>query len=294
MSSKQKVDLFLRTSDVFSVPYQINSDCGRVFELDERIDAGGNGVVYKCVESTTGDEFAVKFLLNYDRNDKRLRRFEFERDQLAKVKHSHLVRLEAVGSIRSDRLRYKRRSKKNLEFFIMELAASGNLRRLSLASERVPEEIYKAQFRGLADGLRALHDVDVVHRDIKPENVLISGDKWILADFGLCAPLARTGKDLTGNENLGPRFWMSPEMSNRCLGITTAFAKIGKSSDVFQLASVFWFIVNRRHPSGVLEQSDWQGSAALFPVMRRALDHCPRRRTVDGKAFYDEICDALA
>lgn len=294
MSLEMKIDLFLWKGDIFSIPSNISSDCGRVFEVEERIDAGGNGAVYKCVEATTGDEYAVKFLLNYDNQNKRYRRFDFERKQLSKLSHGHLIRFEAEGSIRSERKLRGRRSRKQVDFFIMELADSGNLKRLSLGGGLVPEEIYTAQFRGLADGLRALHDIDVVHRDIKPENVLISGDKWILADFGLCAPLTRTARDLTGDENLGPRFWMSPEMSNRCLGVQSYFSKIGKASDVFQLASVFWFIVNRRHPSGVIEEADWTGRKSLYPVMRRALEHCPRRRTIDGSAFYNEICEALS
>ncbi len=294
MSAQAIVDLFLRKEDVFSIPSAVKGNCGRLFELDERIDAGGNGVVYKCVESTTGNEFAAKFLLNYDSQGKRLKRFQFEIDQLSKVKHAHLVKLEANGSVSGTRKRGRRSSIKQLEFFVMELADSGNLRHLSLSDRAVPEEIYKAQFRGLADGLRSLHEHDVVHRDIKPENVLISGETWILADFGLCAPLTRTGQDLTGNENLGPRFWMSPEMSSRCLGIKVPSTKIGKASDVFQLASVFWFIVNKRHPSGNLEQADWRGAAPLFPVLQRAMEHCPKRRTQDGKTFHEQICEALA
>ncbi|MCY4300616.1 MAG: protein kinase [Aestuariivita sp.] len=289
-----KIDLFLRKSDTFSIEPRVSSECGRIFEVEERLDAGGNGAVHKCVESKTGDEFAIKFLLNYDKSNKRVRRFEFERRQISKLHHSHLVRFETQGSVRSKRKQKGRRSWKTIHFFVMELADSGNLKHLSLSRSSVPEEIYKAQFRGLADGLKALHKINVVHRDIKPENVLISGDKWILADFGLCASLAHTGRNLTGEENLGPRFWRSPEMTNRCLGVHSNFSKIRKTSDVFQLASVFWFIVNKRHPTGIIEEEDWSGAKTLFPVLKRALDHCPKRRTFDGASFYNELCDALA
>ena len=293
MSSTRKIDLFLRTNDVFAVPAEISTSCGRGFEVEERLNAGGNGVVYRCVEATTGSEYAIKFLLKYDDGGKRLRRFEFERSQMEHLFHEHLVQFVGRGAVVSDRVRNNKESRKKVEFFVMELADSGNLRDLSSEGSFIPEEIYKPQFRGLAAGLRAIHDQDVVHRDIKPENILVSGERWLLCDFGLCAPLIRTGRDITGNENVGPRFWMSPEMSNRCLGIDSLYAKIGKASDVFQMASVFWFIVNRRHPSGIIEEGDWRGTPVLFPVMRRALEHCPKRRTLDGGQFHEELCAAL-
>lgn len=293
MSSTRKIDLFLWRNDIFSVPSKISTSCGRRFEVEERISAGGNGVVYRCVEATTGSEYAIKFLLKYDGANKRLRRFEFERTQLEHLLHDHLVRFVARGAVVSGRLRNGKKSQKRVEFFVMELAESGNLRDLSSRGGFIREEIYKPQFRGLAAGLKAIHDQDVVHRDIKPENILVSGEKWLLCDFGLCAPLSRTGRDITGNENVGPRFWMSPEMSNRCLGVDGLFSKIGKASDVFQLASVFWFIVNRRHPSGIIERDDWRGPPVLFPVMKRALEHCPKRRTLDGGQFHEELCAAL-
>ena len=293
MSSTQKIDLFLWNNDIFSIPAEILTSCGRRFEVEERISAGGNGVVYRCVEATTGSEFAIKFLLKYDKTNKRQRRFEFERKQLKQLFHEHLVQFVGRGAVGSSRVRNKRRSRKMVEFYVMELADSGNLRDLSSRGDFIREEIYKPQFRGLAAGLKAIHDQDVVHRDIKPENILVSGEKWLLCDFGLCAPLTRTGRDITGNEIVGPRFWMSPEMSNRCLGIDGLFAKIGKASDVFQLASVFWFIVNRRHPLGIIDEGDWLGPPVLFPVMKRALEHCPKRRTFDGGQFHEELCAAL-
>jgi serine/threonine-protein kinase len=86
---------------------------------------------------------------------------------------------------------------------------------------------------------------------------------------------------------------MSPEMSNRSLGIKDFYSKIGKASDVFQMASVFWFIVNKRHPSGIIEESDWSGPSELFPVLKRALEHCPKRRTLDGGAFFEQLAEAL-
>ena len=38
---------------------------------------------------------------------------------------------------------------------------------------------------GIATALKELHDHDIVHRDLKPRNVLLIGNVWKLADFGI-------------------------------------------------------------------------------------------------------------
>ena len=152
---------------------------------------------------------------------------------------------------------------------------------------------YIPQFRGLADALKYMHDNNVLHRDIKPENILIIGERWVLSDFGLIKPLGEV-VDLSGeNENIGPRFWMSPEATNQCLRVESDKAEISKFSDVFQLASVFWFIVNRRHPSGILQESDWKGGVSLYNVIQKALQHEPLNRYVDGDDFFNAIVEVI-
>jgi serine/threonine protein kinase len=136
MSSTKQVKLFLRRDDIFSIPFEVDTPCGRKFEIEERLDRGGNGAVHRCVEATTGNEYAIKFLLKYDRSNKRLRRFNYERDQLKQLKHEHLIRFIAGGSISSKRTFNRTKSTKNVEFFIMDLADSGNLQGLSLQAKK--------------------------------------------------------------------------------------------------------------------------------------------------------------
>ncbi|MCP4370367.1 MAG: protein kinase [Deltaproteobacteria bacterium] len=104
-----------------------------------------------------------------------------------------------------------------------------------------------AQFKGLTSALAALHD-KALHRDIKPENILIKGETWFLGDLGLCKFFDHDQKDITNEkEPIGPRYWVSPEAVNRMVGNSD---EITKKSDVYQLCSIFWFVVTGRHPSG--------------------------------------------
>src|SRR5438874_6622958 len=61
---------------------------------------------------------------------------------------------------------------------------------------------------------------------------------------------------------------------------TTLFRseEISSASDVFQLAAVFWWVVTRRHPSGILTREDWTGAERLFGPVSKALQHSLSRR----------------
>ena len=288
-----KTELFLWRGDTYQIDSIIKSSSGISYEVEERLGRGGNGVVHKCTNQSTGDEYAIKFLLKYDKSDKRRRRFDHECEKLKDLDHPHIVRHIVSGRTPSKRNNQGRKSNKPVDYLIMDYADGGDLKGFLATNPLIEPEIYKAQFRGLADALRHIHGQGLLHRDIKPENVIIIAGRWVLSDFGLCAPLNRAGRDLTGDENLGPRFWMSPEMINRSLGIKTHYSKIDKPSDVFQLASVFWFAVNRRHPTGALVSSDWGGEISLCEVARRALDYCPKRRIQNGEDFYAELLSAI-
>jgi serine/threonine protein kinase len=177
-----------------------------------------------------------------------------------------------------------------LPFIVMELAER-NLSQLMVERKTAfPYEDYAAQFRGLSGALAALHE-KAIHRDIKPENILISGDRWLLSDYGLCTAVDPELPDLTGNEEkVGPKFWLSPEAQNKMLKCQD---EITRASDVFQLASVFWYAATGRHPLGVVTEHDWTGPQKLFGVLHASLMHDITRRPQTGKEFLEAIETSL-
>lgn len=78
---------------------QLVSLAGRYFEVTERIAAGGNGVVHRCVDIADGSEFAIKF--------RRRRLFAREQVLLSELKHDHLIVYEDHGNVAGQQ---KRRS----------------------------------------------------------------------------------------------------------------------------------------------------------------------------------------
>ena len=103
---------------------------------------------------------------------------------MRKLKHDHLI--EAISA-------YKRG---NDPCFVFPWAPGGNLRDLWARDTRCTHQQMRqwawGQFRGLADGLKKLHDEGTRHGDLKPENILVFGGgggselgPLVIADVGI-------------------------------------------------------------------------------------------------------------
>jgi serine/threonine-protein kinase len=264
----------------------LRSDSGTSYELEEWIGRGGNASVFRCSERTSGKEVAIKFLLQP--GYKSAKRFLREIQLLKSIKSDHITTYHGSGRVLAEHKRSKRKVK--IPFIVMELADCNLQELMRSAAQPISYEKYSGQFRGLASALADLHG-KAVHRDIKPENILITGERWLLSDYGLCTFVAPGEEDLTGErQNVGPKFWLSPEAHNRRLGHADC---IDAASDVFQLASIFWYVATGRHPSGIVSEEDWRGPTRLFEILHRALLHDTRKRPQNGNEFLAELEGAL-
>ncbi len=257
------------------------------YELGEQIGSGGNGVVCECLDRD-GNSYAVKFLMRS--NDIAIARFKQEIALLKQFNNPHIIKYIDDGeTVIKGKLRVSSECHK-IPFIIMEKAEK-NLLALMRENESIPYSNYIAQFRGLCQGLKELH-TKAIHRDIKPENILIKGERWILADFGLCSLLNPAQKrDLTKEyEKIGPQFWISPEAVNKFYFGDSPCATIDTYSDIFQLCSVFIFVLNREYPSGILTKSEINCPIEkLCELFIKTLSHDPLKRPKNGEELFDEF-----
>ncbi|GGQ20772.1 serine/threonine protein kinase [Actinomadura coerulea] len=156
----------------------------------------------------------------------------------------------------------------------------------------LPEISVAALGAGLAEGLRAVHERNVIHRDLKPGNVLLAQDGPRIIDFGIARAMDAPTQSLT---LVGTPGYMSPE---QFLG-----GDLEPASDVFCLAAVLAFAATGRHPFGegppealgyrVRHQDpDLAGvPASLRPLIAAGLEKEPGRRPATGE-FLDR-CSAL-
>lgn len=288
--------MLFRGNTCYSVPNAVQGIDGRTYLIGDRIDAGGNAVVHECHERVSGELFAIKFQVEL--RGRRRERFEQEVSLLSGFEDPHIIAYVTHGEVSGARMEYPRsrarRQTRPLRYdqkvpFLVLPRASESLATFVRARDVIPTATYLGQFIGLAGALVKLNG-RALHRDIKPENVLVIGDTWAISDFGLCDVVVG-GRDLSHvEERIGPIFWMSPEALNRQLGCSD---EITQASDVFQLASVFWYVCCGRHPSGIVQSEDWRGPVELFPVMERALMHSVQRRFKSSNDFRRALVEAI-
>lgn len=275
------------SGSVFFIPEKVDCESGNTYVVDEYLNKGGNGVVYRCIELDSGEEYAIKFLLSNRESDSQ--RFGQEIDVLRSVSHDHIVKYVDSGQVETHIIFRKKNRHFKILFLVMELANTDLRFYLESKNFRIGSEEYLGQIRGLSSALSMLHQ-STVHRDIKPGNILVCGERWVLTDFGLCARPDNALNLTKEKEHVGPRYWMSPEANNQVLGIS---AEICRASDVFQLASVFWLIINGFHPTGILKESDWVGPEPLFKVLSDALHYDRNIRPADGQQFFERVTNAI-
>jgi serine/threonine protein kinase len=282
------IDLFRSSSSGYTIDDHITGDDGKVYIVGERIAHGGNAVVHECNEKLSGDNYAVKFQLEL--HGRRRERFRREVELLRSFDDPHIIGFVATGATTGAREKrtsrggradtHRWREDEELPFVIL-MKASQHLGEHAKTPHMIPPATYLAQFLGLSKALVKINE-KALHRDIKPENIWVVGSAWAISDFGLC-DLHEGGADLSRvDERIGPVQWMSPEAFNKNLGCADA---IGQASDVFQLASVFWYATCGRHPTGIVRDTDWRGPAALYPVMEKALLHNKQHRYQTSAEF---------
>ncbi|MFE9825020.1 protein kinase [Streptomyces sp. NPDC005791] len=105
----------------------------------------------------------------------------------------------------------------------------------------LPEHALGLLTAGLAEGLAAVHDCEMVHRDLKPGNVLLAADGPRLIDFGIARAVEDTHLTSAGMA-IGTPGFMAPE---HLLGNRT-----GPASDVFSLGVVIAYAATGRPPFG--------------------------------------------
>lgn len=259
----------------------IESKKGRRYEIQDRINCGGNAVIHLCVDNISGEEYAVKFLLATSL--RRIKRFKQEINLLKQISHEQLIGYIDDGNVQT---KNKKRRSRRIPFLIMPVADNNLMEYFKFTQRHIPFEEYISQFKGLTSALAALHQ-KAIHRDIKPENILIKGETWLLSDLGLCKYLGKDQKDITlEREPIGPRYWMSPEETNRMMGNKD---EVSQKSDLYQLCSIFWFIVTGRHPTGVICKEDWTGPDALFEPIYKMLSHSPESRPYNANELFEAL-----
>ncbi len=189
---------------------------------------GGMGVVYLAEQSEPIQRrVALKVIGAGPLRRDALRRFEQERQTLARMSHPNIAQVYDAGA-----------SEDGTPYVAMELVA-GEPVTSHCDRRRLGVEPRLRLFQAVCDGVRHAHQKGVIHRDLKPSNILVAVDGATatpkIIDFGVAQAVddsAERGQEGTARAVFGTPAYLSPEASSG--------GAVDTRSDVYALGLVLY------------------------------------------------------
>ena len=176
------------------------------YRIEEKIGAGGMGVVYRAHDEQLDRDVAIKVLPSRSLADETTqKRFRREALSLARLNHPNVATVHEFGT------------QDGIDFLVTEYI-SGIALDARLAAGPLPvAEVFRLGLQ-LAQGLAAAHQQGIVHRDLKPGNLRLTRDGRLkILDFGLAqfmpqpSDLGLTVTVTKSQETTGTLPYMAPE-----------------------------------------------------------------------------------
>lgn len=172
------------------------------YDIKEELGKGAFSIVKRCVQKSTGLEFAAKIINTKKLTTRDFQKLEREARICRKLQHSNIVRLH--DSIQEE----------NYHYLVFDLVTGGELFEDIVAREFYSEADASHCIQQILESVNHCHQNGVVHRDLKPENLLLAsklkGAVVKLADFGLAIEV--TGDQQAWFGFAGTPGYLSPEV----------------------------------------------------------------------------------
>ena len=208
------------------------------YELEEKIGQGGMGEIYRARHAMLRRPTAVK-LVSGTGSEERLRRFEREVRQTARLTHPNTISIYDYG-----------RTPDGTFYYAMELLEGLSAEQLGTAHGAQPAARVIHLLEQVSGALAEAHAIGLIHRDIKPANIFLcrrggQQDVVKVLDFGLVRELDG-GSDVTRSNIdvvVGTPLYLSPE------AILTP-NKVDARADLYGVGGVAYFLLTGRAPFG--------------------------------------------
>ena len=209
------------------------------FTLFKELGRGGMGAVYLAEQDEPiHRRVALKVIDRMLFDGQTSRRFEAEREALARLSHANIAALYEAGAAEDGTL-----------FFAMELVEGEPITKYCDAA-RLDVRRRLLLLRSVCLGVAHAHQKGILHRDLKPSNVLVAESDGRaepkIIDFGIAKALDRPLIEQTletGSKVLGTPAFMSPES----LG---ASEQVDTRSDVYALGVLLYELLVGTRPVG--------------------------------------------
>jgi len=239
------------------------------FVLLKRIGMGGMGAVYEAEQSQPRRRAAVKVLRPGVFAGRMRRRFEFESEVLAKLRHPGIAQVYAAGVFEM--------GGEGQPWFAMELIDGPGIQTYAKQNALTIADKVRLLL-AVCDAVQHAHQCGVIHRDLKPDNILITTSgaggavQPKILDFGVARSIdtqMHATMHTVAGELVGTLAYMSPE---QLLGDSE---QIDARCDVFALGVIAYELLGNKLPHGA--------AGASFAHVMRAIeqDEPPMLGTID-------------
>jgi serine/threonine protein kinase len=209
------------------------------YALKRKIAVGGMGVVYEAVQQNPHRSVALKLMRSGLASRSALRRFEFESQLLARLRHPGIAQVYEAGT-HDD-------GTGAVPFFAMEYIVGARTITDYAAYKTMGTRDRLDLFVQVCDAVHHAHQKGIIHRDLKPSNILVdsSGQPKVI-DFGVAratdSDMAITTLQTNVGQLIGTLQYMSPE---QCHGDPN---DLDTRSDVYALGAVGYELLCGKPP----------------------------------------------
>ncbi|XP_045036194.1 calcium/calmodulin-dependent protein kinase type II subunit gamma isoform X2 [Daphnia magna] len=165
------------------------------YELKEELGKGAFSIVRRCVQKSTGLEFAAKIINTKKLSARDFQKLEREARICRKLQHPNIATHEPYGGHwrgKGDQALLRLHDsiqEESFHYLVFDLVTGGELFEDIVAREFYSEADASHCIQQILESVNHCHQNGVVHRDLKPENLLLAskakGAAVKLADFGL-------------------------------------------------------------------------------------------------------------
>lgn len=215
----------------YSVVLKKDMCIGDRYVLNEYIDEGSYGYVWKSIRQADGKIVVLKIPKNQERGDAALA----EGKKLIEVSHPNVIQIYWMGRVDGTFVI-------EMEYFpghplTREITEDG------MTLPRSFDTVYDL-FEQILDGVEFMHSHKLVHGDLKPDNILISDSIVKLTDFGT----SRLVEDMFVRSTDGAGTWayMAPEVAGSNIRYL--------NSDIYSLGVILYQLLTGKTPHETLIQ----------------------------------------
>jgi serine/threonine-protein kinase len=267
------------------------------YRIDERLNEGGMGTVYRGTHVLMEKTVAIKVLRpSLAADEKIVARFSREARAASRISHPNALSVTDFGE-----------DEHGIVFLVMEYLSGRTLKQMIRDEGPLPLTRVVEIVRQVGDALNAAHQENVVHRDLKSDNIMLldtmTGDYAKVLDFGIAKINEPEGNRDTGltapNLVIGTPQYMSPEQCSQD-------SEIDARSDIYSLGVILYemlvghvpfsadspTMVMMKHlqepvPSVLDERKDLP--ASIGRVIARAMAKLPANRYQSIAEFVEDL-----